>query len=84
MQKKMSEAEAERNEFEAKHNEMFNSVSALNQRIEELETHKLHLITKLKSLGDKGGLEYIIKTQKLDHLEQKDFENRVVVENYDP
>ena len=30
MQKKMSEAEAEGNEFEAKHNEMFNSVSALN------------------------------------------------------
>jgi hypothetical protein len=44
----------------------------------------LHLITKLKSLGDKGGLEYIIKTQKLDNLEAKDFENRVVVENYDP
>lgn len=30
MQKKVSEAEAERNEFEAKHNEMFSSVSALN------------------------------------------------------
>jgi len=62
IQKKMAEAEEDRQEFESKHNEMFNSVSALNQRIEELENHKLHLITKLKSLGDKGGLEYIIKT----------------------
>ena len=41
---------------------MFNSVSALNQRIEELESHKLQLLAKLKQFGDKGGLEYIIKT----------------------
>ena len=63
---------------------MFNSVSALNQRIEELESHKLQLLSKLKSLGDKGGLEYIIKTQKLENLQAKEFENRVQVENYDP
>ena len=63
---------------------MFNSVSALNQRIEELESHKLHLLSKLKSYGDKGGLEYIVKTQNLDNLETKQFENRVVVEKYDP
>lgn len=41
---------------------MFSSVSQLNQRIEELESHKLHLLDKLKSYGDKGGLEYIVKT----------------------
>ena len=41
---------------------MFESVSALNQRIEELESHKLLLLEKLKGYGDKGGLEYIIKT----------------------
>jgi len=50
---------------------MFNSVSALNQRIEELESHKLHLLSKLKGYGDKGGLEYIVKTQNLDNLESK-------------
>lgn len=63
---------------------MFNSVSALNQRIEELESHKLHLLQKLKGYGDKGGLEYIVKTQKLDKIESKQFENRVTVETYDP
>ena len=41
---------------------MFTSVSALNARIEELESHKLLLLEKLKGYGDKGGLEYIIKT----------------------
>ena len=63
---------------------MFNSVSSLNQRIEELETHKLHLLTKLKNYGDKGGLEYIVKTQKLENVQSKEFDARVVVEEYDP
>ena len=63
---KIKEADAERNEYANKHDEMFNSVSALNQRIEELENHKLHLLNKLKGYGDKGGLEYIVKTQNLD------------------
>lgn len=63
---------------------MFTSVSALNQRIEELESHKLHLLSKLKGYGDKGGLEYIVKTQGLENIEARQFENRVVVENYDP
>ena len=81
---KIKEADAERNEYANKHDEMFNSVSALNQRIEELENHKLHLLNKLKGYGDKGGLEYIVKTQNLDQLESKQFENRVQVENYDP
>ena len=44
----------------------------------------MHLLNKLKSYGDKGGLEYIVKTQNLDNLETKQFENRVVVEKYDP
>ena len=74
MQQKVHLAEQERQEYEDKHNEMFNSVSALNARIEELENHKLHLIQKLKSHGDKGGLEYIIKTQKLDQMEGQPFD----------
>lgn len=63
---------------------MFTSVSALNQRIEELESHKLHLIEKLKKYGDRGGLEYLVKTQGLEKIESKRMENRVNVENYDP
>lgn len=84
LQHKLIEAEQERLDFQNKHDEMFNSVSALNQRIEELESHKLHLLSKLKGYGDKGGLEYIVKTQKLDKIESKQFENRVTVEQYDP
>lgn len=49
-------------EFKRKHDEMFASVSGLNTRIEELESHKLHLLDRLKALGDKGGLDYIVKT----------------------
>ena len=63
---------------------MFNSVSTLNSRIEELEQHKIHLLTKLKSYGDKGGLEYIIKTQKLENVEGKKIDNRVKVDEYNP
>ena len=84
LQQQNAESEEERMEYQRKHDEMFNSVSALNQRIEELESHKLHLLSKLKGYGDKGGLEYIVKTQGLDELESKQFENRVVVEEYDP
>lgn len=84
LKQKNAEAEADRLEFQNKHDEMFNSVSALNQRIEELESHKLHLLSKLKGYGDKGGLDYIVKTQKLDQIESKQFESRVVVERYDP
>ena len=63
---------------------MFQSVSTLNARIEELEQHKIHLLNKLKEYGDKGGLEYIIKTQKLEGIQGKKFENRVSVEDYNP
>lgn len=41
IQNKLAEADEEKMEFQNKHDEMFNSVSALNQRIEELESHKL-------------------------------------------
>lgn len=51
---------------------MFASVGNLNARIEELEQHKLHLLEKLKKYGDKGGLEYIIKTQKLEGIRGKE------------
>lgn len=63
---------------------MFESVNGLNNRIEELEQHKLHLLGKLKNYGDKGDLDYIIKTQKLDNVKHKGFESRVVVEDYNP
>jgi hypothetical protein len=55
-------AQYERNEFKKRHDEMFGSVSTLNARIEELEQHKIHLLGKLKNYGDKGGLDYIVKT----------------------
>ena len=51
-----------------KHDEMFSSVSSLNKRIEELEMHKLHLLEKLKAQGDKGSLDYIVKTQGLENV----------------
>jgi hypothetical protein len=63
---KLKDADEEVSYYKKKHDEMFGSVSALNKRIEELESHKLHLLDKLKAQGDKGGLEYIVKTQKLD------------------
>jgi phage shock protein A len=70
--------------YQKKHDEMFESVNGLNNRIEELEQHKLHLLGKLKNYGDKGDLDYIIKTQKLDNVKHKGFESRVVVEDYNP
>ena len=50
----------ERDRYSQKHDEMFSSVSNLNARFEELESHKMHLLNKLKKYGDKGGLEYIL------------------------
>ena len=38
-------------EYKKKHDEMFDSVSGLNKRIDELEEHKIHLLEKLKSLN---------------------------------
>jgi len=70
--------------YQQKHDEMFDSVNSLNSRIEELEEHKLHLLQKLKSYGDKGELDYIIKTQKLENVRHKGFESRVQVEDYNP
>lgn len=57
--------------FKQKHDEMFASTSSLNARIEELEQHKLHLLDKLKSYGDRGDLGYIVKTQKLTEIKKE-------------
>ena len=84
MTQRIKDAEEEVNYYKKRHDEMFTSVSALNKRIEELEQHKLHLLEKLKSHGDKGGLEYIVKTQKLDQIKGKELSDRVVVEDYKP
>ena len=64
----LQEAEEERTEAMSKHDEMFSSVSNLNTRIEELESHKLQLLNKLKGYGDKGGLEYIVKTMGIENV----------------
>ena len=58
----MQQAEKDKQRYKLKHDEMFSSVSGLNQRIEELEQHKLHLLSKLKGMGDRGDLGYIVKT----------------------
>lgn len=63
---------------------MFKSVSGLNARIEELEQHKLHLLDKLKSYGDRGDLSYIVKTQKLGDIKAKEMQDRVHIEDYQP
>ena len=84
MMGRIKEAEEEVAYYKKRHDEMFASVSALNKRIEELESHKLHLLEKLKATGDKGGLEYIVKTQKLDQVKGKELQDRVVVEDYRP
>ena len=39
----MAEAREDRDRYERKHDEMFQAVSGLNGRIEELEQHKLEL-----------------------------------------
>ena len=59
----MVDKDLEVSRFKKKHDEMFDSVSSLNSRIEELEQHKLHLLEKLKTYGDRGDLSYIVKTQ---------------------
>jgi hypothetical protein len=80
----VKEAQEEMHRYQQKHDEMFDSVNSLNGRIEELESHKLHLLNKLKSYGDKGDLDYIIKTQKLENVKHRGFEQRVQVEEYNP
>ena len=44
----------------------------------------MHLLDKLKAQGDKGGLEYIVKTQKLENVKGKELSDRIVVEDYRP
>ena len=80
----MDNGRKEVDRFKAKHDEMFASVSGLNNRIEELEQHKLHLLERLKKLGDRGDLSYIVKTQKLDQIQVKEMKDRVSKEAYNP
>ena len=47
------EAGKEVMKYKKKHDEMFESVSGLNSRIEELEQHKIHLLEKLKGFVSK-------------------------------
>ncbi len=64
---------------------MFDSFSSLNKRIDELEQHKLHLLSKLESMGDLTDLDYIVKTQKLYQIKAKKLENPIQVDpDYDP
>lgn len=48
MREEVNKAQAEVEYFKKRYDEMFGSVSSLNKRIEELETHKKHLLDKLK------------------------------------
>jgi chromosome segregation ATPase len=84
LQQEIVEAGKEVQRYKQKHDEMFASVSGLNSRIEELEQHKLHLLDKLKSYGDRGDLGYIVKTQKLEDIKAKEMKDRVVLEDYKP
>lgn len=84
MEEEVRKAKEETEYYKKRYDEMFNSVSGLNKRIEELEEHKKHLLAKIKESGDSTGLEYIIKTQKLENIKSKEPVNRVEVEDYAP
>ena len=43
----MVEHEEKTKQYQIMHDEMFDCVDMLNERIEELENHKLHLLKKL-------------------------------------
>ena len=62
LKEKVIDADAMVTEYKRKHDEMFDSVSGLNKRIDELEQHKLHLFKKLESYGERSDLSYIVKT----------------------
>lgn len=83
-EEKMRNMEIDTKEMHNRHDEMFEQTSSLNARIEELESHKLLLLEKLKQLGDKSGLEYIIKTQKLDNVKGKQVPRVDLDEDYEP
>ena len=80
METQMLRARDEAEQYKLRYEEMFNSVSALNKRIEELEEHKKHLLEKVKD----SSLEYIVKTQKLENIQGAEPKNRVTVEDYRP
>ena len=64
---------------------MFNSVASLNTRIDELESHKMHLFKKLESYGDRSDLNFLIKTQKLEFLQAPPIKNPILIDpDYEP
>lgn len=63
---------------------MFSSVSLLNSRIEELEGQKLILLQKLKDLGDRSNIEYLLKIQKIDYNQFRVAEKTAEIEEYLP
>ena len=75
----------EKEQYRGRHDEMFSQTSALNSRIEELENHKMLLLDKLKNeYGDKGSLDYIIKSQGLENVKGKKLTNRISNDEYNP
>ena len=79
------EAQSETEHFQEKYERLFNSVSGLNQRIEELEEHKKLLLDKVKGAGDVSGLEYLIKSQGLENVgNSSQSKSKIQVENYNP
>jgi archaellum component FlaC len=68
MEEEVSKAKEETEYYKKRYDDMFNSISGLNKRIEELEQHKIFLLEKIKESGDTTGLDYIIKTLKIDNI----------------
>jgi chromosome segregation ATPase len=72
MEEDVKKAKEETEYYKKRYDDMFNSTSGLNKRIEELEQHKILLLEKIKESGDTTGLEYIIKTLKLENTKGND------------
>lgn len=72
MEEEVKKANKETEYYKERFDGMFHQVSGLDKRIQELEEHKKHLLDKIKQSGDTTGLEYIIKTQKLDNIKENE------------
>lgn len=59
IREEMEFAKSETDHFQEQYEKMFNSVSSLNKRIEELEDHKKNLLDKLKRDGNTTDLDYL-------------------------
>jgi predicted nucleic acid-binding Zn-ribbon protein len=85
MREEMEFAKSETKHYQEQYERMFNSVSGLNKRIEELEEQKKHLLDKMKKkTGDKSDLDYLVKTQGLENIESKRPESTIEIEDYNP